>query len=61
MKITQVAVDVLRVPVERAYVAGGRTVDANWHVLARVATSDGVAHGLNAADFQLGRRLFPET
>lgn len=42
MKITQVAVDVLRVPVERAYVAGGRTVDANWHVLARVTTSDGV-------------------
>ena len=42
MKITQVAVDVLRVPVERAYVAGGRTVDANWHVLARITTSDGV-------------------
>jgi L-alanine-DL-glutamate epimerase-like enolase superfamily enzyme len=42
MKITQVAVDVLRVPVEKAYVAGGRTVDANWHVLARVTTSDGV-------------------
>ncbi len=41
MKITQVAVDVLRVPVEKAYVAGGRTVDANWHVLARVTTSDG--------------------
>ncbi len=42
MKITQVAVDVLRVPVERPYVAGGRTVDANWHVLARLTTSDGV-------------------
>ena len=42
MKITQVAVDVLRVPVERPYVAGGRTVDANWHVLARITTSDGV-------------------
>jgi L-alanine-DL-glutamate epimerase-like enolase superfamily enzyme len=41
MKITQVAVDVLRVPVDRPYVAGGRTVDANWHVLARVSTSDG--------------------
>ena len=27
MKITQVAVDVLRVPVERAYVAGGRSVE----------------------------------
>jgi L-alanine-DL-glutamate epimerase-like enolase superfamily enzyme len=42
MKITRVDVDVLRVPVERAYVAGGRTVDANWHVLARIGTSDGV-------------------
>src|SRR5438552_505050 len=42
MKITQVAVDVVRAPVERPYVAGGRTVDANWHVLARVTTSDGV-------------------
>jgi len=42
MKITQVAVDVLRVPVDRPYVAGGRTVDANWHVLARITTSDGV-------------------
>jgi L-alanine-DL-glutamate epimerase-like enolase superfamily enzyme len=42
MKITQVAVNVLRVPVERPYVAGGRTVDANWHVLARVTTGDGV-------------------
>jgi len=41
-KITQVAVHVLRVPVERPYVAGGRTVDANWHVLARIVTSDGV-------------------
>jgi L-alanine-DL-glutamate epimerase-like enolase superfamily enzyme len=42
MKITQVAVDVLRVPVDRPYAAGGRTVDANWHVLARITTSDGV-------------------
>ena len=42
MKITQVAVDVLRVPVDHPYLAGGRTVDANWHVLARVTTSDGV-------------------
>jgi L-alanine-DL-glutamate epimerase-like enolase superfamily enzyme len=42
VKITQVAVSVLRVPVERPYVAGGRTVDANWHVLARITTSDGV-------------------
>lgn len=42
MKITQVAVNVLRVPVDRPYSAGGRTVDANWHVLARITTSDGV-------------------
>ncbi len=42
MKITQVAVNVLRVPVDHPYVAGGRTVDANWHVLARITTSDGI-------------------
>ena len=42
MKITQVAIDVLRVPVDRPYAAGGRTVDANWHALARITTSDGV-------------------
>src|SRR5262245_58438880 len=42
MKITQVTVNVLRVPVDRAYVAAGRTVDANWHVLARIRTSDGL-------------------
>src|SRR5258705_12057338 len=42
MKITQVTVSVLRVPVERPYAAGERTVDANWHVLARITTSDGV-------------------
>ena len=42
MKITHVAVNVLRVPVDRPYLAGGRTVDANWHVLARITTSDGI-------------------
>lgn len=42
MKITQVTINVLRVPVDRPYVAGGRAVDANWHVLARIATADGV-------------------
>ncbi|HTO10170.1 MAG TPA: mandelate racemase/muconate lactonizing enzyme family protein [Candidatus Binatia bacterium] len=42
MKITKVAVSVLRVPVEHPYSAGGRTVDANWHVLARVTTAGGV-------------------
>src|SRR5439155_2459792 len=42
VKITRVVVNVVRVPVERSYTAGGRTVDANWHVLARLTTSDGV-------------------
>src|SRR5687767_10503036 len=42
MKITEVTVSVLRVPVDRPCLAAGRTVDANWHVLARVRTSDGV-------------------
>ena len=42
MKIATVDVDVLRVPVDRPYVAAGRAVDANWHVLARVTTADGV-------------------
>jgi L-alanine-DL-glutamate epimerase-like enolase superfamily enzyme len=42
MHITHVDVDVLRVPVERSYVAAGRPVEANWHVLARLMTSDGV-------------------
>jgi len=42
VKIVDVSVAVLRVPVDRRYTAGGRAVDANWHVLARVTTSDGV-------------------
>ncbi len=46
VKITDVAVDVLSVPVARPYGAGGRQVTGNWHVLARVTTSDGVqGHG----------------
>ena len=42
MKITEVAVNVLRVPVDRPYRAGGRMVEANFHVLARITTSDGI-------------------
>src|SRR5262245_2165454 len=42
MKIDSVKVSVLRVLPERAYEAAGRTVDAYWHVLAEVATTDGV-------------------
>jgi L-alanine-DL-glutamate epimerase-like enolase superfamily enzyme len=42
MKVTHVAVDLLQVPVERSYTAAGRQVGANWHVLARVTTADGI-------------------
>ena len=42
MKVTNIAVDILQVPVERSYIAAGRPVDANWHVLARVTTADGI-------------------
>jgi L-alanine-DL-glutamate epimerase-like enolase superfamily enzyme len=42
MKVTQVTVEVLQVPVAQPYVAAGRAVDANWHVLARLTTADGV-------------------
>ena len=36
MKIAKVEVDVLKVPVDAVYSAAGRTVDANWHVAARI-------------------------
>jgi len=42
VKISHVAVEVVRVPVDHPYTAGGRAVDANWHVLARITTSDGI-------------------
>jgi len=42
MKVPQVTVDVLQVPVAQPYVAAGRAVEANWHVLARITTADGV-------------------
>ena len=46
MKITDVTVDILQVPIARSYVAAGRQVSANWHVLARLTTSDGIqGHG----------------
>ena len=41
MEITNVQVEVLKVTLGRTYAAGGRKVDGNWHVLARVTTSDG--------------------
>ena len=42
MNVAAVSVEVLEVPVDQPYVAGGRSVDANWHVLARITTTDGV-------------------
>jgi L-alanine-DL-glutamate epimerase-like enolase superfamily enzyme len=42
VKVTAVNVDVLQVPVEHAYVAAGRRVEGNWHVLARLTTDTGV-------------------
>lgn len=42
MQVEKVTVDVLRVPVEQSYIAAGRSVDANWHVLARVTTTEGI-------------------
>ncbi len=42
MKIESVDVEILRVPVTDGYVAAGHTVDANWHVLARLRTDEGV-------------------
>ncbi|MCH7605912.1 MAG: mandelate racemase/muconate lactonizing enzyme family protein [Chloroflexi bacterium] len=42
MKIDRVTVEVLETPVARQYVAGGNSVDSNWHVLARVTTEDGI-------------------
>lgn len=42
MKITSATVSIVKVPLETAYQAGGRPIGANWHVLARVRTSDGV-------------------
>src|SRR5438067_7860520 len=46
VQVSSVEVDTLFVPVTRPYSAGGRQVTGNWHVLARLTTSDGVqGHG----------------
>ena len=42
MKIASIEVSVLRVPLDRPYVAAGRQVSGNWHVMAEITTSDGV-------------------
>jgi len=44
MRIANAKVSVLKVPPAQQYEAGGRTVDAFWHVLAEVTTTEGV-HG----------------
>lgn len=42
MKINSVTIDLLKVPLEKPYVAAGKPVDSYWHVLSRVATADGI-------------------
>jgi L-alanine-DL-glutamate epimerase-like enolase superfamily enzyme len=42
MKIASATVSIVKVPLANAYQAAGREVGANWHVLARVRTTDGV-------------------
>ena len=42
MKIKNVEVRVLKVPLDQPYRAGGRSVGANWHVMAEITTGDGV-------------------
>lgn len=42
MRIRDVSVDLLKVPVAKPYHAAGRLVSDFWHVLARVTTDDGV-------------------
>lgn len=42
MKIASAAISIVKVPLENVYQAAGRTIGANWHVLARVRTTDGV-------------------
>jgi L-alanine-DL-glutamate epimerase-like enolase superfamily enzyme len=42
MRIKTVDLRMLKVPLEQPYAAGGRSVGANWHVLAEITTEDGV-------------------
>lgn len=55
MKIETVGVRVLRVTPETAYEAARITIDAFWHVLTEVTTSDGVP--LIPADAELPDQL----
>ncbi len=43
MRIKSIDVRVLKVPLDRPYLAGGRSVGANWHVMAEIVTDGGVA------------------
>jgi L-alanine-DL-glutamate epimerase-like enolase superfamily enzyme len=43
MKIKSIDVRVLKVPLDQPYTAAGRTVGANWHVMAEITTEAGVA------------------
>lgn len=43
LKIKSVSVDVLRTPLAEPYAAGGHRVDANWQVLSRVGTDQGLS------------------
>ena len=42
MLISSTSVEMLKIPVTDGYQAAGRAVDANWHVLVRVRTADGI-------------------
>jgi L-alanine-DL-glutamate epimerase-like enolase superfamily enzyme len=42
MKIKTIDVRVLKVPLDQPYTAAGRSVGANWHVMAEITTEDGV-------------------
>ena len=42
MRIAEVAVDLLKVPLTEPYLAAGKKVTDYWHVLARVRSTDGI-------------------
>ena len=42
MRIVDVAVSTVKVPLDKPYEAAGKAVGANWHVVAEIETADGV-------------------
>ena len=42
MRVSEVAVDLLKVPLKERYFAVGKKITDYWHVLARVRTQDGI-------------------